>query len=219
MPNTIPDMYGLGNMPAAVAPNAPSINPFSGMAMQALQNTGAGRQTAAGRFDNPTAEIRRLLDELERNRQQVGGISLSPTADDISLQQQIQAATLGPALARVSGQFGARGLSGSSMEAMQRSLMANQIALQSQQQLRDIGMQRGEFELSRNQQLFNALTGALQYTTMPGAPGTQQKKKGGGVLGAIGGVLGGIAGSALGPIGTALGSRVGGYIGGAAGGK
>jgi hypothetical protein len=174
--------------------------------------------TAAGRFSNPTAEIGRLLDELERNRRQLADINTGPTDADIATQQRIQQALLTPALAQISGQFGARGLSGSSLESVKRSLMANQVAVQGEQQLQDIGMQRANFEVGRNRQLFDSLTNSISLTGSRGAPGTQVKKKGGGILGAIGGVLGGVAGSVLGPVGTALGSRLGGYLGGQVGG-
>lgn len=170
--------------------------------------------TSAGRFKDPTQEIGRLLDELQRNRDQIGQISLEPSANDIALQQRLQEATLTPALAQISGGFGARGLSGSSLEAVQRSLMANQVALQSQQSLRDIGAQRAEFEMGRNRQLFNSLVGSINATGMPGAPGTQLKKKKHGLGGILGGAVGALAGSVLGPVGTAIGSRIGSAIGG-----
>jgi hypothetical protein len=168
--------------------------------------------TAAGRFNDPTKEIGRLLEELERLRQSTGSINLGINQGDMDLVQRIQEATLAPALARVSGGFGARGLSGSSLEAAQRAQVAGQVGIAGSQMLRDMPFQRAEFEMGKNRQLYESLIGAMTATTMKGAPGTQLKKKGGGFLGGLGGILGGIAGSALGPIGTAIGTKIGGSI-------
>ncbi len=168
--------------------------------------------SAAGRFTNPTQEIGRLLDELERLRQATGSVSLDLNPQDIELVQRIQEATLTPALAKVSGGFGSRGLSGSSLEAAQRAQMAGQVGIAGSQMLREMPFQRAEFQMGKNRQLYESLIGAITATGAPGAPGTQVQKKGGGFLGALGGILGGVAGSALGPIGTAIGSKIGSAI-------
>ncbi len=165
-----------------------------------------------GRMNNPTAEIGRLLDELERLRQSTGQISLSPNQSDVDLIRRIQEATLTPALAQISGGFGSRGLSGSSLEASKRAQMAGQVGVAGAQQLQDLTFERAGFEMGRNKQLYDSLIGAITATTTPGAPGTQVQRKGGGFLGALGGVLGAAAGSVLGPVGTAIGGKIGNAI-------
>lgn len=173
----------------------------------------------AGRYKNdPTAEISRLLDEMERARRGISEVGLEPTSADIELQRKIQESLLGPAMAQISGQFGARGLSGSSLEAVQRAMMAGQIGLQSQRELRDMTMERAEFAMGKNKALFESLINQIRATTTPGAPGTQVKKeKKGGFWSSVGGILGGVAGSVLGPVGSAVGAKIGQSITGGAG--
>lgn len=164
----------------------------------------------SGRYTNdPRMELSRLLDELEQVRLKAGGISPDVQLQDVELQRKIQQATLDPALAGVSGDFGSRGLSGSSLEAIKRTIAAGQIGLQSQQYMNQQAQQsaysRANFELGKNKQLFDALIGSMQATTTPGAPGTKTEKKGhwydpiiSGASAAIGYTVGGPPGAAAG---------------------
>lgn len=164
---------------------------------------------------DPRQEIFRLRSQMEQAGQAGAAITPGVSDEDLALQQRLQQSLLGPAMAQASGGFGARGLSGSSLEAIQRSLMAGQIGLQSQQQMRDYGLQRGQFQLGQNRQLFDSLVGQLQWTKDT----TRQKKKSG-LGGTIGGILGAAAGSFIGQpgLGMAVGSGIGNAIGGAGGG-
>ena len=222
----IPSPFGGGDatpMPGLIKSLNPSDWSNASAVASVMQKLQQGPTTAAGRYSNPTAEIGRLLDELQKQRDALSNISIQPTQSDLALQQQIQQATLQPALAQVSGGFGSRGLSGSSLEAVQRTIVASQAAQQSQQAIQNAqenAYQRAQLELGKNRQLYESLTGAITSTGKPGAPGTQlqQKRKGGGILGALGGVAGAVIGSAAGPVGTAIGSRIGSAIGGGVGG-
>jgi hypothetical protein len=173
----------------------------------------------AGRASlDPRAELQRLLDEMETGRhevaQNVRDISLSPNQQDIELVQAMQRASLAPALGQASAAAGARGISGSSIEGVERGHLMAQSALQGQQLLSQMAGQRADLELSKNQQLFNSLVGAVspQFQLTQGAI-PQKKQHGGfwshlgrGILGAglgfaTGGPMGAVAGGAQGMLG------------------
>jgi hypothetical protein len=172
----------------------------------------------SGRWNrDPGMEMSRLLDLMEQMRAQyqtsMQDVSLQPNQQDIELMQAMQQATLDPQLAQISGAAGARGITGSSIEGVERGQLRAQSALQGQQFLQDQSFRRAGFELTRNQQLFNSLIGATQTQYGNSAALFQQgqeKQGGGGWLGRLGrGVLG--AG-----IGLATGGPAGALKGGAA---
>lgn len=119
-------------------------------------------QNKAGRYyRSRDYELARLMDMLQGQgsqiMQNIQGVHPDVSQEDIDLIQKLQQATLAPGLAQISGNAGARGLTGSSIEGVQRGQFAAQTALGSQQQLQGLAFQRAGFELNRQQQLFNTL--------------------------------------------------------------
>jgi hypothetical protein len=175
----------------------------------------------SGRWNqDPGMEMSRLLDLMEEMRSQyqtnMQGVSLQPNQQDIELMQAMQQASLGPQLAQVSSNAGVRGITGSSIEGVERGKLRAQSQLQGMQFLQDQSFRRAGFELSRNQQLFNSLIGATQaqYGASADTFAANQAKEqqgGGGWLGRlVGGVVGAGVGFATGgPAGAAVGAGQG----------
>jgi hypothetical protein len=181
-----------------------------------LQTPKWAYRNQAGRASlDPKAELQRLLDEMERGRDEVSGnirnISLEPNQQDIDLVQAMQRAALAPGLGQISGAAGARGITGSSIEGVERGQLMAQSALQGQQMLSQMAGQRANLELNKNQILFNSLVQAVQPQFDMTSGTVPHKKQGGSFWGKLGrGVLG--AG-----LGFATGGPMGAVAGGAAG--
>jgi len=181
--------------------------------------TGGQVPNQSGRWNkDPGMEMSRLLDLMEEMRSQyqtsMQNVSLQPNQQDIELMQAMQQASLGPQLAQSSTRAGARGITGSSIEGVERGQLRAQSQLQGMQFLQDQSFKRAGFELTRNQQLFNSLIGATQSQYGRSADlfsQGQEKDQGGSWLGRLGrGVVG--AG-----VGLLTGGPMGAVAGGAAG--
>lgn len=155
--------------------------------VDALRAAGKDPNTArnqAGRYyRSRDYELARLMDMLQQGGTDImgsiRGIRPDVTQEDIDLIQKLQQATLAPGLAQISGNAGARGLTGSSIEGVQRGQFAAQTALGSQQQLQGLAFQRAGLELNRQQQLFNTLIGSVmpQVETIEASKNRGQQSK------------------------------------------
>jgi len=167
-------------------------------------------------------EMSRLLDLMEQMRggyqTAMQGVSLQPNQQDIELMLAMQQASLDPQLARASANAAVRGITGSSIEGVERGQLRAQANLQGQQFLQDQAFKRAGFELTRNQTLFNSLIGATQSQYDRSADifrQGQEKDKGGGWLGRLGrGVLGAGVGLLTGGPAGALAGGSAGVLGG-----
>ena len=172
---------------------------------------------AAGRYNrDPGTELARLLDQMEMQKQAYikgSDVNLQVNPEDVALMQAMQEAALAPAMGRISGNAGARGLTGSSIEGVALGQAAADSALQGQQFLQEQTFRRAGFELSKNQNLFNSLinAGTSQFQLTQGTMGPE--KKSGSWLGKLGrGVLGAATGfvtSGMNPIGAVAGAAAG----------
>ncbi len=220
----MPLQYDAKGNPVFTRGGAPQPQPQAAQGGGAVPNW-AYRNQAGRASKDPNAELQRLLDQLEQYKaqlqQQMQGpqSQLQVNPEDVQLMQQMQAASLGPALAQISAQQGARGLAGSSFEQGLRGQAAVQSALGGQQFLQNQAFGRAQFEVGKNRALFDSLTGAAGNQFAMTQSTKPVKKQGGGVMGAIGGLLGGAAGSFLGPLGTAAGGALGKSLFGGGGGN
>lgn len=181
---------------------------------------GNSQVNQSGRYNrDPGSELARLLDLLEEGRRQsqagIQNINLGVNQEDVALMQQMQQAALAPGLARISSAAGARGITGSSIEGVERGQFAAQTALQGQQFLQDQSFRRAGFELSKNQSLFNSLISSVmpQLGVTGGLAGEARQKSNqpsllgrlarGAVGAGIGLLTGGPAGAAVGAAGSA----------------
>ena len=174
-----------------------------------------------GRYNrNANMEMSRLLDLLEKYRNQgaqdLSNINLGVNQEDIDLVQKMEQAALAPGLAQISSAAGARGISGSSIEGVERGRFMVGVEQQGQQFLQNQAFQRAGFELSKNQQLFNSLIGSTQNQFQL-TQGTKPQQKQHGWLNRLGrGALGAGFGFAT---GGPAGAAVGGVAGAAGGGN
>lgn len=180
---------------------------------------GNSQVNQSGRYNrDPGSELARLLDLLEEGRRQsqagIQNINLGVNQEDVALMQQMQQAALAPGLARISSAAGARGITGSSIEGVERGQFAAQTALQGQQFLQDQSFRRAGFELSKNQSLFNSLISSVmpQLGVTGGLAGEARQKSNQPSLlgrlarGAVGAGIGMLTG---GPAGAAVGGATG----------
>lgn len=179
-------------------------------------------RSGSGRFyRSRDYELNRLMEMLQQGGTgimgAIQGIRPDVTQEDIDLIQKLQQATLAPGLAQISGNAGARGLTGSSIEGVQRGQFAAQTALGSQAQLQNMAFQRAGMDLNRQQILFNTLINSVQpqIETIEASKnrGMQQKQQGGWGRRVAGGLLGAGAGFLTGGPGGALAGAASGFTG------
>jgi len=162
------------------------------------------------KYNKMAGEIRGAYGDFEKRQQ---GVGLGVTAADQEMAQKsigytgdlarLQLEQILPGiLSQVSGQAGARGLGGSQIEGIQRSMAGNEQARLVQQMLLDeqrqtaqalpqMAFQRAGMELGRNAQLFQSLIGSYEPGfQLEGMKIQQQQQRQASARGAIGGAIG-----------------------------